>query len=260
MSDINSIIAGLSKLNDENTITFNLPLSKIEVTLKPFQSKHGSMVNSSLVAGADGTYGLKFMPLIKDIFDDILTLDEGKTYHNLPLVDVHYIILKIRETFNDEVIINYGTDEQTSVNIKHIIRGFNDLKIDDKPIVVGDEICSVEVVQPSFTKTLKFDNILIASHERFSEKESEQLVKDALAFTMLKFIKSIKLVIDNEEQSVTLSDYNPMEQKKLLNMIPNTLYKDIMNAVKGITDPMEDLLRIDEETVVVIDQSILVDV
>lgn len=75
MSDINSILEGLGKLNDANTKTFKLPLSKIEVTLKPFQSKHGSMVNSSLVAGADGTYGLKFMPLLKSIFDDVLTLE-----------------------------------------------------------------------------------------------------------------------------------------------------------------------------------------
>jgi hypothetical protein len=260
MSDINSIIEGLSKLNDENTITFKLPLSKIEVTLKPFQSKHGSMVSSSLVAGSDGTYGLKFMPLVKNIFDDVLTLGDNKTYNDIPLVDVHFIILKIRETFNSDIIINYDTDKETIVDIKPIIKGFNKLNIGSDPIVVGDEVCSVEVVQPSFTKTLKFDNILIASHERFSEKNSEELVKDALAFTMLKFIKSIKLVIDNEEQSVLLSDYNPLDQKKLLNMIPNKLYKDIMNAVKVITDPIEDLLRIDEETVVVIDQSILVDI
>lgn len=262
MSDLNSIINSLKK-NQESKITeFELPCSGIKVKLKPFQAKHNSMVNSSVVAGNDGTYTLKFSNLIKEIFDDLLEIEEGKSYKDIPLVDTHYLVLKVRETFSREVVLNVvSEDEEERVDIGQFIEKFEQAKIDkDCEIDVIEGDITVVVRQPSLMDNIQYDKILIASHKKFKENDSERLIKDALAYTLLKFIKSITIKHENEFQTIPMSSLNPAERREVLNNIPNPMYKSIMNAVNNITSPIEELLKVDEEKSLIIDQTLLMDV
>lgn len=261
MSDLNSILDGLSKLNEEDTQTFKLPHSKIEVELKPFQSKHSSMVNSSLMAGSDGTYGLKFSSLLKEVFDDVLTMKGNTTYGDISIPDVYYLVLKLRESFNDEIFANVGEGNQVGVPIKKVIKGFEGAKYSkESTITVGDEKCSIEVKLPSFSDDNRYDRILVASHEKFSETNKEKMIEDVFAFTMLKFVKTIKMVVKNDEMVLEMDSLSPLEQKRVMGMVPNKIHKMVQNAIEDLTRPITDLLKVgDGEQVITIDQSVLVD-
>ena len=261
MSGINSIIENLQKLNDEKVKSFKLPCSKLKVKLKPFQAKHNTDVNSSLVAGSDGTYTIKFTQLLKKLFDELLEIEDG-TYADIPQADIHYLVLKIRESISDVVYTNVSNeDKREEVKLVVLLERFEKAKIKNKVVTVkGDNGLEVDVCQPSFETNIFYDKILMASHEKFSEKNSEKVVKDAMVFTLLKFIKSVRIKIDNQIQDIQMSHLSAMDRRAIISNMPNDMYKQIMETINEITDPIEQILRIDDDNSVVIDQTILMDV
>ena len=261
MSDINSIISSLQKINEDKIQEITLPYSKVDITLKPFQAKHNSMVNSSLVAGGDGTYALKFSSLLKDIFDDLIIIKNGKTYLDIPLIDVHYIVLRIRKTFSNTVSIDIGTEEEQTIDINDIISKFENTETKITEGVCEDKSKQIKIYikQPSFLVNLEYDKIITASHKKFGDKNSEIMIKDALAYTVLKFIQKMDITVENEIQTIFMNTISPKDRITLLNSIDNIMYKDLMDKVSELTNPIDDLLKVDGEYSLAMDQRILMD-
>ena len=100
-NDIKSILTALEDLNNNDTISFKLPLSKHKVALAPLNAKHTTEIDSSVLSNTkDGSYGIKFQSLMKNIFSDVLTLPKGVTYKDFGVYDFNYIILKMRQKMN----------------------------------------------------------------------------------------------------------------------------------------------------------------
>lgn len=259
-TDIKTIIDGLKQVNEEKSITFTLPISKHEVTVQPLNAKHTTMIDSSLIAGRDGSFALKFSQLVYDIFRDILTLPSGVTFKDFGVFDTQYIVLKMRESINPELDLNRdNTDKPKIVNIKENIKKAEKITDIVSEKEISYETIKVRVGLPSFSKNLRYDKI-IESGAKQEKIDPEALATDAFIYTLLRFIISVTVVVDKEEHEMEFVELSPAQQRTVLDSVPNEMYRQLYDVIEELSSPIIEVLKTDyPEHDIPMDQTIFID-
>lgn len=256
------ILKSLKEANEKNIIKFELPVSKLEVKLKPLQAKHISKINSSLIAGgSDGSYAVRFTSMLKNILDDVLILPEGETYASFNIIDKHYIIFKIRETINPILTI-HTEDGEVEVDIKSAQESLvkNNYKTEK---TIGKKSCKITLKVPTFERHVRYNQIVESIHRKMASEEKpdiEQFTSDIFGFTLIEFLYKISVQVGNESRDFIFHEQTPSNQLEILNNIPKEEYRQIFDVIGDLTKVITDSLKTDVVGVnIPVDHTIFID-
>lgn len=260
--NISNIVDSLKKLSESKKTKFTLPCVKFDVEILPFNAKHISQINSSFLASSnDGTHAIKFTSLLKSLLNDILILPEGKTYKDFNIIDMHFIVFKIRELLNPTFELEVTDRENEEVNITEHLKSKKFSKIKTSK-TVGRKNCKVTLELPSFEKNFTHNQIIEAAHKKISRQDEpnlEQLSQEIFSWTLLNFLKSITLVIENEPQEFSFENETSTNQLQILNLIPKEEYNKMFEAIEELSEPITELLTTKENNKISLDHSLFIE-
>jgi hypothetical protein len=193
-----------------------------------------------------------------------LIIEGAYTYDDIPMIDAQYLVLKIRETFSDKIIVKPTVKQKTinKIDLQPFIKKFEESPIDKNTTIVigaGTQIVA-ELKYPSLFKEEKYDRIILASHKKNTKNDNESVVRDAFQYTLLKYIDNITVKVNNEMENIKLSQITPKQRCEIINTIPNKMYKEIMQGIESLIEPVTALLEYDEGETISIDQTLLLDI
>jgi len=259
--DIKSILENLKSLNDDQAVTFTLPVSGHEVKLLPLNAKHITMIDSSFIAGRDGSFSIKFSKLMGDILKDTLILKTGVTYKDFGLYDFNVIMLQLRRLMGNDITVVGDGDESIEVALdtclKKAMKVNKTTKRDEMTVGRKSDGMLVDLKIPSLYNTIRYDRII----DNVSNKDGvgvEDITKSAFMYTLVRFVKTITLFHDNEESVIEFTTLTPQEQQEVINTISSDMYRNIYEAIQELTTPIVAMLEVETGFSINIDQSFFI--
>lgn len=261
-NNINDLISDLQSLNEKTSKKLVLPHSKIEVQLKKPQARHISKINTSLLSSASQFQKKTlFNDLVESMLKDLLSLPDDKSYADFSVFDYFYILFSLREHINPKLHVE--TDEvKTTVDVTDSLKKFVKNKFKNVEKAVGNKSCRVRLSVPSY-KLLRHYEKLVTSRQTEEEKKGEKnydfeaVMKDVFIFSILQYIDSISL---QDSDPIEFTGLTLSQRVQVLENIPSDTYKAIVEGIKELNTPIDELLKTDIEDVQIpMDHSFLAD-
>lgn len=251
INPIASFIENLEKLNESKTVDDKLPFSKIKYRLRPLNASQVSKINSSLVASNNFNSQIIFNELTKNLFDELVVLEEGKTYKSFNILDYMYLVFKIRGMVDDKIKVSNDEGETIgTTSVKERLTEYKKQKM-EKELEYGEKACKITLYLPSYQRVIKFNSEMEKVYKAISKKKDpdlEEFFKYTFKSYISLFIKTVKIVVDGEETEVDFHTINKVDdQISIMNHIPNTVFKDIYKKIQRMMKPSEDLVKYDDD-------------
>jgi len=246
---IDDVINSLKKSNESKRVTIPLVCSDFEVVLEPLGAKQISKINSSFMAsGMNGSHHIQFTVVVKSIFDDLLTLPEGKTYNDINIVDMHFLVFKLREMLgNDFKVLSDVGEEEVDVCTKTQIKRLLDSEIKTTHTVKVDGI-EITLELPSYKKSFFYNKELKTVYDRVLKEKvpnMEVVAKEAFVFMLLPFLKDITIINNKETQTLVFEGQSIDSQRKLLNTLSKECYRGVLDSIEILSEPINVALTLD---------------
>ena len=252
MTNIEDIISSLQEANKSNASRFTLPVSKLKVELLPLTAKHITAFDSSLISTAkEGTYGMAFSRVLRDVLSDILVLPNGKTFNDFTIYDLNYIILKMRESVNPIFNPRDMDDESDDIEInitEMLKRKTNHPKEKNLVKNVSCDNLQVELKLPTFQKSIRYDNMINKLYIENSG-DMEMIARESFNNVIIRYVSVIKLPVNNESVTVDFETLSPQEQKKIVSNFSSSTYRLLFDEISELTEPVNELVSIDGVTI-----------
>lgn len=233
------LIKGLDDLNKQNTIDIYVPSAGKDLEFKLLSvSQHKDIIKTAF----EGYAGIVRSNCV---FNDIINhncLEE----HEFLLSDRSYIILQLRlATTGSKYSVGdklYSLDDLPTPNFD----------FERSATLEYNNIC-VDVCEPSLSNDTKIYTKFIAEIRATPDQKDIDMVNAALAYELVKFIRSIKL----GDEEFELMNFNIHDRKRLVDSLPLKLNRDIISWLGEFRGAEDKNLTFNDGTTVEIDASFL---
>ena len=225
--NIKSFLEKVDQLKSDN-FKVNVLSKKSEVSCEPLTFKQQKDIISTITDGITGP--LKFQKNLNDI------IVENTKNKELTVVDKLLIVLQLRKNSVGSVIKvkSEKYDILDSVIEKVLKLNHTTSKSIKGPI-------SIELEVPTLGSENHIINACIESVKRDSEKEVGKSLSDIYTFEIVKFIKSVSIM----EDSLNFQDLSVKDRVKVVNNLPLSVNKQIIDFIQDIKKAELDALSFD---------------
>jgi len=247
--DFSSALSALDKVSESFKIDAWIPSKS---SYLPFKGLDAKQQKTLLGAAMDtSVYNTSFIKGFYDILKENLLLEDKSVIDSLTLIDKASIALYLKGESSEYITVSFDEDNKITgkFDIVPILKRFTEFKTPD-PVVLNATsdvyTLKVEVLYPTIKVEVDYDSQYKGNKKPEDVKSTEdvqKLITDAFIGETSKFIN--KVWINDDE--VILSDLKFEQRIKLIEKLPNTLIKKIIDVISVWRTSFDEILTVKQD-------------
>lgn len=224
--DVKNFLESIKGIS-EDTIKVYVPSAKKDVDVKPLSFKQQKEIISTVAEGVVGA--IKFQKILNQIIID--------NYQDCPLTDKSAIIVALRKNSIGDLKL-----EESEIDLDEVIGNFKKTKIKSKDKIT-DKI-NVDVRIPTLSQENKILNSLIETFKKSGDDVGKN-ISQIYSYEIIKFIDKISV----EETEISFSDLKVSDMVDVVDNLPLSLNKKIIEFIQNYKNADGDALKIGEHQI-----------
>jgi hypothetical protein len=243
--NINDILGAIDHLNGKTAYPVYIPSLKRSVMFKEMTTGQEKTIVKTIIDNP--IYNSGFIFAIRDIIKQ--NCMEDIDIDSLTVIDKTAICLVMRQkSIGDTFEYTFkGTKKKKTISISEYIERFKPVKIPDDKIVGNDHIkvvCGYPTILDEYSLEHEFHSNVSAMEVKTST-EMKEAIGEVFINEVVKYIKKISIVRDNDEMVLDMKDFNFKNRIQIIEKIGNTVLTEILKYIQSANEKVNDALLVD---------------
>jgi hypothetical protein len=247
--DFNSALSALDRVSESFKVDAWIPSKDSYLQFRGLDAKQqkqllGAAIDTSI-------YNTTFIKGFYDILKENILLEDKSVIDTLTLIDKASIALSLKSESSEQITVVFDDQNKVTgkIDIAPILEKFKAFKTPN-PIVLNATsdvyVLKVEVVYPTIKVEVDYDNQYKGNKKSEDVKTTEdvqKLITEAFIGETSKFINRVWI----NDDEVILSDLKFEQRIKLIEKLPSTLIKKILEVVNDWKTNFDEILTVKQD-------------